>query len=460
MKVTLRHTYTLLFLLGVFFIPFNSYEGISFLGEYRKDAAIIFFLFSFLFFAIDSAFKRKIRLPQNNIFFQILLLFVGWLILTTVFNGYTVSQNYMKQTSGLSRFIRQFFSLLIALFLFITTYNLAWKYSLKAVFLLLRKWFLYSFVFVTIYGVLETFVVYFRVEELKPVLLLFDYVPFVDVFLDFKFNRISSVAYEPPFLAIYLITIAGWMFSYILTSKGVKKYIPTIALFFLMFFSGSRTALIVVLLQFIVFLAAIFTVSKKYRLIIQRLLILISTIFLLLFIFNGKKVYNAIETKIESLSFKENLSDNISNKSRFGIQYTSLLIFLENPILGVGFGQQGYHARNKYPKWATSNNYEFELFYLNDNIKSFPPGYNIYTRLLAETGIIGFLIFISFIVLIFYQCNKLIKHRTDIEKVIPIVLLVSFVGFAVNWLQFDSFRVYGFWICFAILIRQLQNKKR
>jgi O-antigen ligase len=150
---------------------------------------------------------------------------------------------------------------------------------------------------------------------------------------------------------------------------------------------------------------------------------------------------------------------SISNKSRFGIQYASLLVFLESPIYGVGFGQQAYHAKEKYPKWATYKNYEFKEYYLNESDKSFPPGFNMFTRLLAETGIVGFLIFLSFIFLIFYQCKKLIESRKDIEKIIPIVLLVSFIGFLINWLQFDSFRVFGFWICLALLILQVQQKK-
>jgi len=458
MKVTLKHTYTFLFLLGVFFIPFNSYEGISFLGEYRRDGAIIFFLLSFVFFGIDRLYKEKIEVPQQNLFFQILILFVLCIVLSTICNGHSIYGSYMKQTSGASRFFRQFLSLTIALLLFITSYNITRNYSLKAFFFLIRKVFLYSFIFVSIYGFLEILVVYFNIKTLKSVLLLFDYVPFIDVFLDFKFSRISSVSYEPPFLAIYLITIAGWMFSYILTAKGIKKYVPTLIVFLLTFFSGSRTALIVVSFQFLMFIGLVITINRRVQLIMQRFLVLVSIVVVLLFALNGGKVSKAIETKIESLSFSKNLSDNISNKSRLGIQYTSLLIFLENPILGVGFGQQAFHARNKYPKWATSNNYEFRLFYLNDKVKSFPPGYNIYTRLLAETGIIGFLIFTSFIGLILYQCKKLINNRVDIEKFIPIVLLISFMGFAINWLQFDSLRVYGFWICLAILIRQLQGR--
>ena len=79
-----------------------------------------------------------------------------------------------------------------------------------------------------------------------------------------------------------------------------------------------------------------------------------------------KIVRRPIEDKIETLNFKKNLGKSISNRSRFGIQYTSLLIFAENPFFGVGFGQQGFHAKDKYPEWVTKNNYEFDLFYLNE----------------------------------------------------------------------------------------------
>ena len=365
----------------------------------------------------------------------------------------------MKQTSGRSRFIRQMIALTIALILFITSYNLVVSYTVKNMFLTLRKVFFYSFVFVSTYGVLEILVVYFNVLSLKPILVLFNYVPFVEVSLDFKFLRISSISYEPPFLAIYLITVAGWMFSYIISSKGLKKYIPTLFVFVLTFFSGSRTALIVVLFQFVIFVGIVFSISKKFRRIIQKLVLLAGCLTILLFIINGKKITEAIELKIETLNFKENLNSNISNKSRFGIQYASLLIFLENPIAGVGFGQQAYHAKEKYPQWATSDNYEFKLFYLNDQEKSFPPGFNMYTRLLAETGIIGFGIFVILLLLLLYQSRIYIKSKKDQEKTLSIVLLISFIGFGINWMQFDSFRIYGFWICLSLLIAQVQQRK-
>ena len=83
----------------------------------------------------------------------------------------------------------------------------------------------------------------------------------------------------------------------------------------------------------------------------------------------------------------------------------------------------------------------------------------MYTRLLAETGIIGFAIFTFLMFLILYQTITSVKLRSQKEKTLSIVLLISFIGFMINWLQFDSFRMYGFWICLSILIAQLKENK-
>jgi hypothetical protein len=365
----------------------------------------------------------------------------------------------MKQTSGIQRFVRQSISFSIVIAIFITFYNLSKAYAIKRLVFTIRKLFFYSFIAVSIYGFFEILVIVFHIRSLERVFTIFNYLPFVEVYLDVKGGRISSITHEPPFLAIYLITIAGWMFSYMLTSKKIIRFIPTIAVFILTFFSGSRTALLVVSFQFILFIFLIYSIEKKYKIRIRNFLYSVVFILSITLLFQGKKILPQIATKIESLNFQKNLMTNVSNRSRFGIQYASLIIFYENPLIGVGFGQQAYHAKDKYPKWATENNYEFTLYYRNDSDTSFPPGYNMYTRLLAETGSIGFFIFVSFLLLILYQCKKLIHKGKKNKNIFPVVLFVSFVGFSINWLQFDSFRVYGFWICLGILLRILEELK-
>ena len=65
--------------------------------------------------------------------------------------------------------------------------------------------------------------------DLKTMLLnIFDYFPFTEAKIDPRGNRISSVTFEAPALGTYLLSISGWMFSYIITSNSKWKYIPTI----------------------------------------------------------------------------------------------------------------------------------------------------------------------------------------------------------------------------------------
>ena len=176
-----------------------------------------------------------------------------------------------------------------------------------------------------------------------------------------------------------------------------------------------------------------------------------------LVLINGEKVIRAVDEKVESLNFSKNLKNNISNQSRFGMQYASLQVFKENPIVGVGFGQETYHKRFKYPGWAKRNNWEFKVMYQNNSLRSFPTAYNMYTRLLAETGIVGISIFLFFI---FYCIKKsifLYKNQDFTYKVLGFILILSFTGLSINWFQTDFFRQHGFWLCVAILISLLNN---
>ena len=99
------------------------------------------------------------------------------------------------------------------------------------------------------------------------------------------------------------------------------------------------------------------------------------------------------------------------------------------------------------------------MFYKNTTEPSFPPGYNIYTRILAETGIVGFLIILIIIYLTIKTTKTLVRNSTDEKQILSYVLLISFSGLFVNWMQIDTFRMYGIWISLAILIRLTQGNK-
>ena len=449
MKLTTKsHKVALmLFLVGIFFLPFNSFRGLGILGEYDRDSCVLFFLAS----AIFVFFSGKLHIPYKNSFFQILMILIGWVVLSVVFNSYDINGYYFKKATGISRFTRQFVSLLIvAIVLLITFYNIILRNGSIKVVSLIRKAMLYSLIIVVIYGSIEFLIVKFKMDGLRETLYLFDYFPFTSVNIDKWTSRISSVTFEPPALATYLLSIAGWMFSYILTEKGLKRFLPGILVILFAFLSESRAVFFIIIIQAFVFILYLIRNRKFNKLFIKIFLTSVFAGFFVIVFFMRSTVEYVHD---EFTSFK--IDDDVhstSNKTRFGIQYAMFQVFLENPVVGTGYGLQAFEAKNKYPDWATEDNWEFRLKHLNEDHPNFPPGFNIYLRLLAETGIIGYAIFLLFLISILLWCyNKtFIRHQGNIH--IPFIITVSMVGFVFNWLKMDTFRIYGFWLCLALLL--------
>src|SRR5690606_29451807 len=98
------------------------------------------------------------------------------------------------------------------------------------------------------------------------------------------------------------------------------KFVPTALILILTYFSGSRTALIVVLVQLAIFL---YLSLRKEHLIKVGLVTLGATGIIVAYglIFDSSKLVYDVSEKLESLDFRGNLKKNISNQSRFGIQY-------------------------------------------------------------------------------------------------------------------------------------------
>lgn len=435
-KFTLEKVIALLFFLGVFFIPFSSFEGLSFLGEFKKEASFFFFIIVFLLLLIAVLFSQKIRIPFKNPLFLLLLIIVFWFFISTLLNTHNIIHYNFKYTSGVNRFIRQYAVLILSsIILLVTYYNVMSRYTNVEIFNKIRKVFLASLLVVFAYGFIEILIVKFNIKALRSALLLFDYFPFTSVYIDPNGERISSVTYEPPALATYLLTISGWMFSYIITEKGLKRFIPSIIILILALFSGSRSGLIIIGVQVLVFLLLLYKI-KKYHQLLLRLATSFALITLIIGIIKGPEISDYLKEKITSFKIYDS-THAVSNKSRFGIQYALFQVFIDNPISGVGYGQQTYEMIKNLPPWSTYNNWEFKIKYLNPEHPAFPPGYNLFIRILAETGVVGFVLFTSWILFILHTCFSLFKLKNQ-DSILAMVLLISMVGFIMNWLRYST----------------------
>ena len=444
MRLTLNNIILWTILIGIFFIPFNSWSGIGFLGEYYRDSCFLFFSFAFVL----TLLKKRIKIPLDNLIFQFLILFILWSFLATLLNAHNVLDYYFKQTTGVSRFINQFGSLIIAsLIIPLTFYNGLTKTNINNIFRLIRRVILASLIIAFIYSIIEILIVKLNMIYLKkPLLNLFDYFPFTEAKTDMRLQRISSVTFEPPALGTYLLSIAGWMFSYVLTEKNKLKYLPLLIVLFLGFMSGSRAAFFAIIIQFLIALA-FFLKHKNTSKNIYKVLLGFSVIFMLSLAYFNKPIIEYVKKEINSFKLDDS-NHALSNKSRFGIQQAMFRVFTEHPISGTGYGLQAFESRKKYPAWAKKNNWEFRLKYLNQNDKRFPPGYNMYLRILSETGIVGLLFFGLIILQIFLWCYNNLKSENSI---LAFIIFISMIGFSLNWLKMDSFRIYFFWLCLAFI---------
>jgi len=249
-----------------------------------------------------------------------------------------------------------------------------------------------------------------------------------------------------------LLSISGWMFSYIITSNSKWKYIPTIIVVVLAFLSGSRAAFFITIIQALIFIAILLRNTRHSKTFLKTSFSFMLVSFVLFGVYS-KEITGYVKNEIQSFKLDDKQHAN-SNKSRFGIQQAMLKVFLENPVAGTGYGLQAFESKKYYPVWAKRHNWEFRVMYLNQNDERFPPGYNIYLRFLSETGLVGFLIFCGLLIQVFLWCyNNFNKHN-----LYSIVILISMTGFIMNWLKMDSLRIYAFWLCLA-LIFLMESKK-
>ncbi|WP_313375777.1 O-antigen ligase family protein [Chishuiella sp.] len=453
MKINLNLLIEFSFYLGLFFFSFNQIEVMPFLGEYVREFGAIFLFLGFFLMLFEIFITKKIDFPFKDLLFRLILFFFFFTFITIIINYSTVQENFFKRISGFNRFIRQMLSLSIPIFIFLPFFWRVYKnWSIEKIFYSTRKCFFISLLFCTFYSFWEILYSFFGIYQASKVLDVLSLLPFLKRTY-ITGGRIAAFTYEAPALAIYLITVSGWMFSYILTEKRIiMKILPTFLVLTLTFFSGSRTGLFVIFILFLFFIAYLYAVNT-YRYQIKLGFIGILILFFLIGFTKSDKIKYAFKEKIESLDFANNLKSSVSNKTRFGMQFASIEVFKQNPCFGVGFGQQAFHTRFYYPRWSKKDNYEFTEYYLNKKNPSFPPGFNLYLRISTEMGLFGLFIWIMILFYSIFLCIKFYKKSNNqLSKILIISISISLIGLYINWLQIDTFRMYGVWLYFVILM--------
>lgn len=210
--------------------------------------------------------------------------------------------------------------------------------------------------------------------------------------------------------------VLGFAITYLMMSKDLiknKKLKYVLIAMFTLFslLSGSKKQIILLITNILVI--ALFK-SKNILKILSRLLFATIGILILLFcVFNNKYLYNVLGQRIEGFIYTINSDDRMSVDYSTGVDVsTSARLFLiqdayntfkQNAFLGVGtncFKEVG----TMKGKWAENNFFE----------------------LLADLGIIGFILYYSLYIYIITNLLKRIRDR-NIYDILLIACLISFL---------------------------------
>jgi O-antigen ligase len=456
----MNRTFTIkkyLVLLIFVLLPFNGLPyQFQFIGELGYEGAFFGFLIS-LFITI-LIFRGRWFVPKNLAFYLIVL-FIFWIFISGIVNYNDILSNYFKGRSGLSKFLTQSMVIILSCFTIVFYYNLFKDLNFNSI----KNAIIISCIIPFIYSFIEI-LNFLNITIARNLLLLLE--EYIHSFAVYNYvlseePKLRSVSGEASWFGTYISFLFPWVLNILIAKKDNKlfNYVILIYLLILVYFTFSRTVYSIVFIQLICFFLLYFLYEKNYK---TKIRLIFSSAFMtiLAILFLTDNLFSNIFTVLSSLSDPENLS----NVARFSSQIAALKMWIDAPIFGVGIGQYGFYMPIYISQKSLILSHEIQEWVTNSINSPWPPVHGLYSRILAEAGIIGLILWVSsWIFLIYkllhilnkYQTEKLI--RLDIISIITTIIGTLLIGFNI-----DTFRNQTFYISFSMALIYLYylNKAR
>ena len=141
--------------------------------------------------------------------------------------------------------------------------------------------------------------------------------------------------------------------------------------------------------------------------------------------------------------------ENVSNVTRLAAIRSGVSMFRDQPLFGVGLGQYGFN----YPAHLDAEDFRsWEVrLYVADAEDLWPPAYSIHVRLLAETGVVGYAIWLALILPLLARSLM----RADVDAPggrVHVAVAMTLSGWLLLGASIDSFRFFGGWIAVGVAL--------
>jgi O-antigen ligase len=292
-----------------------------------------------------------------------------------------------------------------------------------------------------------------------------------------KTDRVSGLAYEPAWLAGQIATVyLPWLLAAVLTRTHFTRFKWLEALLLglgglLLLATYSRGGLVTALgaatLTFLLvggdtlragwgwFLSGfqrsgrvaqrwLSAVGLRFGMI---LLILATVAGAILFL--GQKGYIARLWNTQAESLEEFVIEN-SAGARAAYNWSGLATYDEHPWLGVGMGASGFYMYDNLPNWALTTVPEIARQLAPSN-RLYPNPKNMYVRVLAEGGLLGFALFLAFLLGLLGDALSFLR-KPGLMRFLGIAGLCSWLAISLYNVTQDSFATPNIWINLGILV--------
>ena len=282
-------------------------------------------------------------------------------------------------------------------------------------------------------------------------------------------NRISGMAYEPAWLAGQIATVyLPWLFAALLTRVRVTRFKwhePVLLGFagLLLLATFSRGGLLTTVgasLLTVLFVgrsemrtfrdwfASGFRRGGNWLLRVAVTALVIGSL-AGAGLFLGQRGYitRLFSTRADSL---EDFVIENSAGARAAYNVGALGAYRESPLLGVGLGASGLYIYDHLPEWAFTTVPEIARQLSPEN-RLYPNPKNMYVRLLAETGLVGFFVFLAFLFSLLGDALRALQSSAVIGRYVGVAGVFTWFAVALYNITQDSFATPNIWINFGIL---------
>lgn len=223
----------------------------------------------------------------------------------------------------------------------------------------------------------------------------------------------ASLTIKVPFILLGIVHFTGY-----------KKYFLLVALFSVtsvIFLTGARTPLINLFIIYSIYTTYLLKDSFSKLSFIKILYLIIPILIAVLFansIFEKSKDkgrYVSLENRVSQIS-----TDDASSQARLAYWGNTLKLSQNNPIFGIGLGN--YQVES----------IPYERTVSNDNVVSLH-AHNDFLEILAETGIVNSLIYLSLFLLVFViNLKNLLKANSADTKLIALLTLMLLIVYGID----------------------------